>query len=116
MRVSEPTEVCVVVRLDDYDERWDPTKGFPPDDAPALISWGYEHGDAWGAGQDASWQNYEPSGDEPKFYGYVIAGTWHGIVLMDSGRLLGAAAKAKEKLAKWYPNKVPITIIRGSQR
>jgi len=117
--MSDPTQVCVVVQLNDYDERWDPTKGFPPDDAPELICWGYEHGDAWGAGQDADWQDYDPQGpgeNAPKFYGYVIAGTWHGVILMDSGRLLNAAAEAKVKLAKWYPKKPCITIIRGSQR
>ena len=113
--MSDPTRVCVVVQLDDYDERWDPTKGFPPDDAPELICWGYEHGDAWGAGQDADWQDHVPISNAPKFYGYVIAGTWHGVIMMDNAELLRATAKAVQKLNKWYPTKVPITIIRGQQ-
>ena len=100
---------------DDYiDERFT-SQGLPYDqNAPRLIGYGYEINEAWGAGQDQSWKNYNSKTGLPHIYGYLIAGTWAGVIEFNND-LMAAVVDAKERLKKWFPDEESQIIVVGQQ-
>lgn len=100
---------------DDYiDERFT-SQGLPYDqNGPRLIGYGYEINEAWGAGQDQSWKNYNSKTGLPHIYGYSIAGTWAGVIEFNND-LMAAVVDAKERLKKWFPDEESQIIVVGQQ-
>ena len=101
---------------DDYiDERfsWENRDKRDPS-GPRLIGYGYEINEAWGAGQDQSWKDYESKTSLPHIYGYSIAGTWAGVIEFNND-LMAAVVEATKKLKKWFPDEESQIIVVGQQ-
>ena len=132
--MSDPVLVCVAVILKEEDERfgWKKCKELREQgqNPPSHIGYGYEHNDAWGAGQDTDWQNTTHGDNAPKWndegyeewheenrrfiYGYEVASTWNGVIVFN-GALHKAIEKKTKELREWFPNATIETIVRGKQ-
>ena len=137
--MSDPVMVCVAVILKEDDERfeWKKRKEMREQgqNPPSRIGYGYEDNDAWGVGQDTDWQNTthgdnvpsysDPAGEEWQLknrrhiYGYEVASTWNGVIVMN-GALQKEIDKKKKELRKWFPHGTGggatiETIVRGKQ-
>ena len=132
--MSDPTQVCVAVVMEEYqfgdcldnhdsftdymDEKYGEYTYRNEDwkeGMPSQITFGYESSAAWGIGQNSVFQSgHDETVGDVFIIGYELASTWNGVIVLNE-ELLDEITRLRHKLETLFPDFTPQVIVRGFQ-